>query len=157
MPEQCTSQTALSAQVRDEPVAVDPAGPYIVGPPQKSGVTLFTWRVLEDFSGRHAPQVTRRRQGWPVALVAPELHVCPLDLPTGPSSVEGKVKPDERKPDADRLGRRPGVLSGVSVNGLLVQEVPAGALCVVCRQFEVGAVARWRSRERGLDLDGAHG
>jgi hypothetical protein len=52
--------------------------------------------------------------------VPPELHVCPLHLPTGSSLNEGKVEPDERKPHTDRLGRRPGVLSGISIDGLLV-------------------------------------
>jgi hypothetical protein len=83
--------------------------------------------------------------------VSPELHVCPLNLPTGSPLIEGKVQPDERKPDADRLGWEPGVLSGVSVDGVLMWEVPACTLDVVSRQFEVGAVARRRRWERRLD------
>lgn len=87
----------------------------------------------------------------PDLLVSPELHVCPLNLPTGSPLIEGKVQPDERKPDADRLGWGTGVLSGVSVDGLLMWVSPACTLDVVSRQFEVGAVARRRRWERRLD------
>lgn len=67
-------------------------------------------------------------------LVSPELHMCLLHLPAGSASVEGKVEPHERKPHADRLCRRTGVLSGISVDGLLMKEVPARSFRVVSRQ-----------------------
>jgi len=60
--------------------------------------------------------------------------VCLLQLPAGSASVEGKVEPHERKPHADRLCRRTGVLSGISVDGLLMKEVPARSFRVVSRQ-----------------------
>ena len=90
-------------------------------------------------------------------LVSPELHVRLLQLPAGSASVEGKVEPHERKPHADRLCRRTGVLSGISVDGLLMKEVPTGSFHVVSRQVEVGAVPRWRRRERWFHPVGASG
>lgn len=131
----------MAAEGGDDLVLVCPAGPHDLGPLDLGGVAFVARSVTQHVAGSEACEVTRRRDGLPVVGASRQPGVGTLHLLASPVLIDEQVKPDEGEPYRDGLGRRIGMLRGVCIDHRLMQEVQAGPLGVVGREFEVCGVA----------------